>query len=188
MGFFTSYGTYVAPPDEEQSKEFEQEKKLRKDAVQAGYDKASLFGDAAKEYEKFMRQGMQAQGQLTPRVLQGASAFGSPGGAALVAAEGIAPTITAAQSQLGMSGTDKILGANVGQADATRDASEYAMSAMDSVLLQQKVLGYMDLFMSYRNIYDDEESLMLLRNDLRNETNPEVRKAVQRQLTTVAQF
>jgi hypothetical protein len=62
MGFFTSYGTYVAPPDEEQSKEFEQEKKLRKDAVQAGYDKASLFGDAAKEYEKFMRQGMQAQG------------------------------------------------------------------------------------------------------------------------------
>ena len=122
-----AYGLYQAKkeqtsPEAQKKKadELAKERQFIDQATQAGFGMASLYEDAAKQYEKYMRQGMQAQGQKIPRILQKASPFGATGGAALVAAEGIAPTITAAQSQLGMSGTDKILGASVGGKEATR--------------------------------------------------------------------
>lgn len=181
-----AYGLYQAKkeqtsPEAQKKKadELAKERQFIDQATQAGFDMASLYGDAAKQYEKFMRQGMQAQGQLTPRLLQGASAFGSPGGAALVAAEGLAPSITAAQSQLGMSGTDKILGAGVGGQEAERGAAEYAMSSLPSVIKQNKVLGYLDTYGSLRKTMGDQEAQDALFQLLLDEIDPDVVTQVQ---------
>jgi hypothetical protein len=180
-----NYGSWVADDTSKApSEDFKKEKRLRGDAVQAGYDKASAYDRAVKQYDKFMREGMQSVAQLTPRMLQGASSFNAPGGASIVAAEAVAPTIAAAQSQLGLTGTDRIVGAEVGGADARTDAALFDISALDSVVAQRKALGYMDLYQNYRQMYDDEQAASMLAHDLRWEQDPAVKIAVGRQIQT----
>ena len=179
MGLFDSYGSHTTTKvDPNKEKELGKERALIDESVQAGRDRTGLYEDAAKQYEQYMRQGMQSAAQLTPRMLQGASSFNAPGGASIVAAEAVAPSIAAAQSQLGMTGTDKILGAGVGGKESQIGASEYAMSAMPHVVKQKKVLGYMDIYGDARNTMDDDEARDFVFSMLQDELDPEVIETV----------
>ena len=150
------------------------ETQLTEQATQAGFDLSDVYGRAAEQYNQFMKQGMQSAAQKTPRLLQGAASFNAPGGQSIVAAEAIAPTVTGAQAALGMTGTDRIAGSQAAQQESLQGASEYAMSAMPHVMQQKKVLGYLDALGSFRETYDDDESMSMLTEMLNAELDPEV--------------
>lgn len=154
--------------------ELAKERQLIDQATQAGFDKSEMYKKAADQYGQYMRQGMQSAAQLTPRMLQGASSFNAPGGASIVAAEAVAPSIAAAQSQLGMTGTDKIAEANLGGAESEINAAEYAMSAMPSVVQNKKVLGYLDTYGSLRETLSDQEAQNAIWELLATELDPGV--------------
>lgn len=150
------------------------ETQLTEQATQAGFDLSDVYGRAAEQYNQFMKQGMQSAAQKTPRLLQGAASFNAPGGQSIVAAEAIAPTVTGAQAALGMTGTDRIAGSQAAQQESLQSASEYAMSAMPSVVKQKKVLGYLDMYGTARNTMSDDEAQSFLFQMLADELDPEV--------------